>query len=282
MMKYNLIFYVIASPYGIDWSSPQKLSRDNIRNHLFSSKDRKISHVSVELSALDTDGGKVFERILTGMAGINMKSYKQVFFQQVGLGTLFCNYQGKLENTEDLDLEFEQKAKEGRLSLMKFSISESVYQRLQQYLNEYRLRGYYKNYGLPNRPRYGEGGGCSAFAMSFLEIAGLMRDTFKKSWSYNLKVPLRLLGGPLSTDRKVSIWDILGAKSWAQTDEDFREIFFWHPDDIDSWIKKDHKLESLSSELGFQVKRGMWKGKCPILEFKAEHCEAPKGPIWQI
>ena len=43
-----------------------------------------------------------------------------------------------------------------------------------EYFHEYRDRGYAQNYGLPLRPRYGEGAGCSAFAVSFLDVAGLL------------------------------------------------------------------------------------------------------------
>ncbi len=254
--RYELNLYIIPSPRGISWDSPYNLTISGICNHL-TFKDRNIGHVNIELKKIVNDELLIHE--LTGMVGVNMQNTKKVLLEGYGLGTIFHNYQGRLEEKEDLLKELKQKAASKRLNFINFQISEKSFNQTLRYLEEYRQnKPYY--YGLPNRPRYGEGAGCSAFATSFLEVAGIMEDEFIQKWSKKVLVPKEIIGGSFNPQLKVSIIKLLFSPSyrkWAKNDDDHQEIFFWDPDQMFHWVNEKLKSTPCEKITSFRHSQGV-------------------------
>jgi hypothetical protein len=228
---YSLTLYVYPSPFGVDWRSPHHLARSVILNSA-SLKPRTIGHVSVELRS---DDPKNPERFFTGMSSKNEALNRRLIFREkLGLGVLFYQYDGHLEESSALDLEKEKRLARGNFSFIRFQLSRASYERVRLYLQEYREHQVGRFYGLPHRPRHKEGGGCSAFAASFLEVAGVMSSEFKQHCSAEVRVPEAFL-------KNVSIFRLLmpfsSGKSWATASEPGRNIFFWDPDMMHTWIK---------------------------------------------
>ncbi|MFZ4714431.1 MAG: hypothetical protein ACOYL6_11985 [Bacteriovoracaceae bacterium] len=228
-MTHELTLYFIPSPYGLSWNSPSSITKTTILNRI-TLKNRNIGHVAVEIKT-DT------EHILTGMAGDVRSSKKLLFFEGIGLGMLYYNYPGRLESKEELEEEFKIQAKHSRLNFVSFKISSETSARLIQYLSEYKERRCEVRYGLPNQPRLAEGAGCSAFGVSFLELAGILDEEFKKAWSYDLAVPEHVVGTPIGT-KKVNVLQIFLTHTWAKSTEPHRKIFFWDPDTMFAWVNR--------------------------------------------
>lgn len=279
----SLTLHIIKSPNGLDWSSPKRLARTVVLNAL-SPKNRMIGHVAVELKC---QGGAEKQSVheVTGTANADSSVYnKQILFKRMGFGVIFDTYEGVLENKAELLKEFEKKynkKRRNRITFIKHLISSKTCFRLKAYLEEYRRMGYGNFYGLPLDPRRRQGAGCSAFGVSFLENAGLMREEFKANWSYDLKVPNELIGGEFHPggSHKVSLLKLYFLKKsnnrWANEDEDYRRIFFWDPDTMYDWTME--RIRKLDYPRAVIVKRGRTHG----LVIQATHLPTPDGPLFE-
>lgn len=267
----EMTLYFMPSPYGLNWETPASITRTTIRNEI-TFKDRHIGHVAIELKCEDGT------HLITGMTGDVSVAKGLLLREGLGLGLLFYNFNGNIENTEKLKPEIENKSKEGRMSFLQFKIKNSTCKRLVQYVKEFTEKGYQANYALPHRPRYGEGAGCSAFGASFLELAGIMEEEFKNAWSRNLRVPEKYIGKPIS-DKTVPITSLLMPLSntrWAQEDEPHKKIFFWSPDDMHEWVLKKAKNESANKDYTITKRENAWG-----VVYDRTNVETPTTPIFE-
>ena len=231
----QLVIYNIPSPGGMDWSTPHTLLKSVIRNHN-SGQTHELGHVYAGVYC--SDQGMIGPaNVLTGMTSASDNSEDLLRNQGYGLGILFHNFEGRLNTVEEANFDIQSGIATGRLSYLAFDISRSTCERLVAYETEYRARGYDRNYGLPNRPLYGEGAGCSAFGVSFLEIAGIEPSLFAGLWSRNLLAPYHLVGGPM-TGNFVPISRIYlnPAVHWSAPTSPHYPIFFWEPDLMHAYV----------------------------------------------
>lgn len=226
----KLTLYFTPSPHGMDWSSPASLAWTALKNRL-SMQSRFMGHVYVEVQCGE-------KRELTGMVGKNFDYLNQLLVNGRGLGILYHSFDGRLEEKEDLDKELAELSKSGRMNFAQFNLNQDQCTRLLTYLQEYRSKDSNKFYGLSNRPRYAEGGGCSAFGASFVDVAGIMDEDIKKGWSNTVNIPLEFAGPPLK-ESKVSLFKILfGSPVWAKENEPHQKLFFWDPDLMANWVRE--------------------------------------------
>ncbi|TNF00620.1 MAG: hypothetical protein EP326_06240 [Deltaproteobacteria bacterium] len=279
----SLTLHIIRSPNGLDWSHPRSLARTVVMNAL-SPKNRMIGHVAVELKCEAVDGGAEIHE-LTGTSNAKSSVYSnQILFKKMGFGVIFDTYDGVLESKNELLEEFEKKynkKRRNRITFIKHLINSQTCLRLKAYLDEYRKMGYGNFYGLPLRPLQREGAGCSAFGVSFLSNAGLMREEFSENWTYDLRVPSDLIGGEFHPDgsNKVNLFKLYFLKNsknrWASADEDHKRIFFWDPDTMYRWTLE--RVRNMDYPRALIVKRGESHG----LVIQAEHIPTPDGPLFE-
>src|SRR5262249_44430205 len=125
----------------------------------------------------------------TGMTSSTSSEERKLLLSQgYGLGILFHDFQGMLEQSDEIEANLPTYLKKGGLDFLEYEINRDACLRLVEYKTEYEERGYGAHYGLPNRPRYGEGAGCTAYAVSFLELAGLETPEMRASWSRTIEV----------------------------------------------------------------------------------------------
>lgn len=271
----EMTLYFYPSP-GLNWESPASLSLYTVRNELLR-KPRAIGHVSIEISCPKTPQGQAVQ-ILTGMSQqTKLESMKLMLLKGYGFGIMFHDFKGALEDPRKLRPELESRFKSGNLSFLNFKINQQTCERLAQYIQEYDQRDYDLHYGLPNRPRYGEGSGCSAFGASFLDVAGLLDAEYRDQWTRVLRVPLSYIGGPL-TDQYVSIFSTFFASKWANENEPHRSIYFWDPDLMHAWVKKiwDQQIKNPNG-----VYHTLKKGNAIGLSTDRRHVSTPKDSIWK-
>lgn len=286
----TLTYYVFPSPRGISWNSPRALTWSALWNMLPTRHEveHSIGHVNVEMDCRNPDSGGMGvvagrsvaiagrSVVTAGMTTAATDNSRQMILSDgYGLGVLLLSLPGRLEFGADLAPQLPKRFETGDISVIKFRISDETCQRLLDYRSEYESRGYSANYGLPNRPRYGEGAGCSAFGTSFLEVAGLLTEEHFREWTRTIRFPEWTIGGPI-TGRKVSIAKLLFSFSsrWANKDEPHQEVFFWDPDLMHEWIVRNFD----SNREGFTY---FSDGNAKGMTIDARDVATPNEPFWK-
>ncbi len=268
-----LRLYVYPSPKQILWENPTQMARITLQNNASLDK-HPIGHVNIEVECAGQD------TIITGMtSGKRGESIRKLIREKYGLGILFYNLAGRMEYAKDIYYQFPKRYKNGKLGILSYKINARTCARLSQYYKEYLDGEYFNHYGLPNRPRYREGAGCSAYGASYVELAGLMTEELKSEWSHNIRVPEKWIGGHF-TNRKVYMHDIvtpLKPIHWANENEAHYPLFFWDPDLMFLWIQKTWQQEMSSPTGEFQLSK---RGKALELIANKILTPTPTEPIW--
>lgn len=275
----ELTLTFIRSPLGINWKTPYTMAISTVANSAVPMKKRafSISHLFVKLKC---DSLK-YER-LTGMTSSTDEDRDLLFNQGYGYGIIFHTYPGKLETAEDITRDLQSYKGSRRVANMTIKISESTCARLKTYLEEYEERGFGEMYaGLQARPRKGEGAGCSAFGMSFLELAGVMRPEWEQVWMNRIHVPLRFVGGPL-TGKFIKIKKILlnPLARWnPRRDNIYLEA--WNPEKMWKWTRKvwsNVRYGRRSDGIDWKISR---VGNTREIFADMSDVPTPTDPIWQ-
>lgn len=261
----ELTLHFIPSPEGMDWSSPSKLAKSALMNRI-SLKPRFIGHVFVELKC----GTK---HDLTGMIGKKFDYLNQLLLEQKGLGILYHSFEGGLEEKEKIEPELKEFQKEGYSNFVSFLLNENQCQRVSTYLKEYREKNVGRHYGLANRPRMGEGAGCTAFGVSFPDVLNILDQEMKEAWSQTVNIPLEYAGPPLNKEG-VSLFKVMfKAEEWAKDNEKHQKLMFWDPDKMHSWVK----LKASKKVGDYSIVKSV---KSVGVVFDKRHFPVPMEPIW--
>jgi hypothetical protein len=261
----ELTLHFIPSPVGMDWTTPSTLAKSALLNRI-SLKPRFIGHVFVELECGE-------EHELTGMTGKKFDYLNQLLIEQKGLGILYHSFEGGLEDKEKILPELTKFQKDGYSTFVKFILNPKQCLRASTYLKEYRKNNVGRHYGLSNRPRHGEGAGCSAFGVSFVDVLDILDQDMRDHWSQTVNIPLEYAGPPLR-DQGVSLFKVMfNASSWAKESDKHQKLTFWDPDKMHQWVKKK---VSLKQELYKIIKIKNADG----VVFDKSHFPVPEGPIW--
>lgn len=275
----ELKFHIVKSPIGVDWKSPWSLTMSVLKNQVVpvGGKTRfSISHVVVEVKC-DTFGRHIYR----GMTSATSTEERDlVFKQKYGLGTMFHTYAGSLQKEQEILKSYEAYAGDKRLAEFVIKVSPDACERMLKYADEYEALGYGNLYsGLQADPLKREGSGCSAFAVSFMRVAGLM-DEFTEEWKQKIHIPLRFIGGPM-TGNKVDITTLISNPfaSWSQHVPHYY-LEAWDPELMHKWVNKTF----------FEVINNKYEGSWPAdvsrekntfkLELDMETRPTPKGEFW--
>lgn len=265
MAQNQLTLYFVPSPKGMDWTSPANLAWSALKNKV-SMKPRFMGHVFVEFQCGT-------EREITGMVGKNFDYLNQLLVKGRGLGILFHSFDGQLEEKTEVDAELAGYFKTGYVNFARFLLNDGQCSRISEYLKVYREKNVGRHYGLANRPRFGEGAGCSAFGASFVDVIGVLDQDLKDAWSHSVNIPMEFAGPPLR-DESVNLFKLmLNAGKWAEEKEAHKKIFFWDPDRMFKWTN-----EKIAKQTGNYKVMSIENTKGVV--FDKTHLPAPGGPIW--
>lgn len=278
----TLTIYAIPSPHGVDWSTPKTLTWSAARNNM-SPETHKIGHANIHLRCGSAEGDDRDYEILTGMTtGEDDPTMRMLKHEGYGLGILFATVPGRLESQNEVSRDLHDRFGSGRVNFMQFRISAATCGRLADYVTQYQARGYDRAYGLPNRPRHGEGAGCTAFAASFLDLAGLHPDYLREGWNKTRLAPAFLTGGPL-TGHFVPLLALLRPLRplrWARPGEPHYAINFYDPDALfqhinSSWDAGENPLGNHPASARLAA-----IGRARGFTFDATSIPTPDDPIW--
>lgn len=275
----ELKFHLMRSPVGVSWATPWKLTMSILKNQIAPVGKKRaysISHVFVEVKC-DSTG----KHILRGMTSEGSTEERDlVFKQKYGFGTMFHTYKGMLEKEEQVLTGLAPYAGHKRRAELAIKVSPETCERLVDYAEEYEELGYGKMYsGLQADPLKREGSGCSAFAVSFMRVGGLM-DDFTNEWKEVIDIPRRFIGGPM-TGNKVNIITLI-SKPFARWNNKEAHVHLeaWNPEAMHAWVGKTYHA----------VREGSFEGQWPAsisrdrktlkVELDMSHRETPMGPFW--
>lgn len=255
--KNELIIYVIPSKVKYDWTSPHTLYKTFIRNYkrnMLNRDNYMLGHAFVELRSPLCPKG-----IFTGMRSGSRKEQKDLLMKKhYGLAILGADIRGKLETGADLEHTREKYSHKGQLAFMSFFINDTATIRLIEFFQTYKA-GIESNgspgarYGGAFWPRYkGEGAGCSAFVISFLDLAGLLQDEFDE-WMLKINIPMDLIGGPYNNFNDVRLRDIRKCNSWADNTKpgkaEFEYLGIYDPSIMFEWINENWDQQRINDEM---------------------------------
>lgn len=279
---HELLIYVIPSRVAYDWSSPRSLHRSyvkNIKRSLLSKQNYLLGHAFVEFRSPLLPG-----RLLTGMRSASKKESRDyVLKDHYGLAILGAGLDGRLETGSELLEVRKDFARRDRLAFIRLLVSEEAAARLLAFFESYISR--YESpaeggvpYGGAFWPRYeDEGAGCSAFAVSFLDVAGLLRDFFDE-WVIRINIPMSLIGGPYNDGNEVKIKDVRKGKKWADPDSlapgEYVRFEIYDPSVMYQWIMDVR--QGRVREDGFEAADN-YEPEAPGLFFDARNVPVPMG-----
>ncbi len=297
----SLLAYTAPTP--LDWSSPGTLIRSTLANSTLSPIGRMerqmgndgdgravmedvyayrnyphpISHINVELKCRNQ------ESILTGKTGL-LSSYEYLsrwLFQGSSLETLILDTPGSLIRKEAILGWLGPLTERDMVRKLTFKINDQMCSYLTQYLEEYKKHGLDTNYGgLDSFPLKGKGGGCAAFGMSFLQVAGFNEPLFDETWARELKIPNRYI----TTRERLAergfysfvFWRRNG--NWNQTNENSVPIRFWDPQKLYDWLGR--AATSPQEGAGSYDVRPWSKEQTLEVIFDRTHRQAPSHYYW--
>ncbi len=257
----QLIIYSVNPPTPIDWSSPKSAFKSIFRNSFIKEgydaeefdydrglvKKRKqvkthfIGHMFMQLSCAG------YPSILTGMSSPGYEEIKGLMIDGKSFSQIISTTKGHFNTSQELQEEIDiRKRKAGNLHYMGINLRPGSCEELLKYLTEFKACGVNTRYGgLDANPHKGEGAGCSAFAVSFLQRLNLvpMIDKIKKGdfgseFLRTINIPKIMLKTE-TDDPKIGAWGLLkGSKiSWA-SGEDGRPTTFFDPELFSKWVQE--------------------------------------------
>lgn len=238
----ELIFYRAPSP--LNWSSPGNLVRSMTQN-LQAQVDGEtyphpISHVNLRLQCGSQPA------IYRGMTSVksNAAYLWDFVIQGSSLDTLLINQKGRSYSKEEILYWLPRLRSRGYVRSLRILLNPGQCARASAYLQLYKKTGLHNIYGgLRSDPQHGEGAGCSAFAVSVLQVLNLFPRTVAQEWQRELRIPLNLLSSQEQRAR-ISFLGYLRGKDrpWAQPDEKHIHLKFWDPERMFRWAGNKGKI----------------------------------------
>lgn len=160
-----------------------------------------------------------------------------------GTEVVWIEHKGRLFTEEEIRNESPQFYHNGRMNMLTIKVSPQTCQRMMNYITEFKQKT--NNHpifgGLATRARFGRGAGCTEFAVSFLDVGGLLDADMEMSWSRDIFVPYSLVR-TVNHPTAVTVKDmgLLGKKtSWADPqDPTAIHLHFYDPELANEWLHK--------------------------------------------
>jgi hypothetical protein len=243
---HELTIFVIKSSSPLNWESPSLLYRTSLESYtksLFSKNAYSIGHLFIELSTPLLDSV-----VLTSIRSTSgAEKRRLVLKEKIGLGMLGAVLHGRMETRAELTRKMDHfSKKKNGIRFIKYRICEESAKRIIEFLERFTKKFDGRNkpcdfYGGAFWSRFeNEGGGCTSFGMSAMEVAGLSHDY--PEWRVSVNIPINLIGGEYNNGHRVKRSAILRANSWyngnGQENVDFIPITVYDPSLIFDWIDR--------------------------------------------
>jgi hypothetical protein len=248
-LDHELTIFVIPELSKIAWDNPSILFKTTFKCYLNAALRKHyyvIGHVIGRIQSPLLDSV-----VYVAMNGaVQSEKVEYVIKKKVGLGVLGSTIKGRIEPVDHIHDGLALYAKRGKVAYLKFKINQQAVERLVEFVNYYKQKnqtGYApcEFYNGALYPRYeNEGSGCSAFAVTLLDIANVIPYEAKDEWIRSVKIPMELIGGEFNNNKKVKFSSILKTKSWFNGDGkegvDFVNYCVYDPGLMFNWINNKY------------------------------------------
>lgn len=272
----HLTIYTIPAPHPFHWESPGRLVFSYIRNAFSNAAHKKYRHPIGHMMVHLKDSTR---EVIAGVSAVPHSGMtKKVLFNGYGLGILFERIKGKLDETAVNLPDIQQRTASGEIAFLQFRVSQAAFDLLWRYYSDYKEKGLYKIYNGLNHPFAGEGAGCSAFAFSFLDVAGLQDMIPFEICGIDRAVPLSLIHRSGSSGPKVSLFRLLFSRKWAaEQDPEAHHYRTYEPTWLYEWIRDSHSSIPLTGNV-----QQSWISQAPGILIDCRDLPVPAGPIWKF
>ena len=243
---HELTIYAVPSYSKLDWGSPARLYRTSVASFLvsrFVKYSYSIGHMLIKFESPVVDSV-----VYAAMRSTSNSEKIQLFMKEkVGLAILGVPMKGRLETKEEITALLGHYSKKGTgAAFIRYRLSRESALRVKTFLENFSREsksGFTpcNYYGGAFWPRYEkEGAGCSSFALSALEAAGVCID--KPEWRVEVNIPYALIGGRYNKQKKVGSYDIESRRRWHSgrgvPNKDFFPFSIYDPTLVYNWIHK--------------------------------------------
>lgn len=231
----EVTLYAINSPHPLNWESPRSLLISTLRSSINPTRQGRSNHtIGHAYLGLKCDGET---EVISGMtSGKGFSSRTNLFKNGHGLSIILQDNPGHFQDTVESRKDIEFFAGLNRMSIIKLIVSNDQCLKAREWYTEFAARENPIYGGVARRPLTGEGAGCTAYVMSFLEYADLNYAFFNKIFEQTIYIPNEVLGGDYGPN-KVSIGDISGnRKKLSVMSENSLEVKLYDPNRMYFWI----------------------------------------------
>ena len=241
---------VMPPSHPLDWSSPGGVFKAIMKNKIAFEK-RPLGLVAVTVNCPLVSETLALRPYSMGLIG-------ELLIEGRGLGLLYHTFPGELETVTSDDLK-------ERTHFLRTLVSDDHCTRIGAYLKEFREKKVGRHFGFPHRPLMGEGGNDMSFAVSILEVAGLIEQTQKEAWERVVYLPDELSGMPLK-EKYVSFFSLMGS-AWGKDDQKATVLKFWDSEKLMKWIEKQPTVKKDGTAQGVEIDQ--------------TNSRAPEGGLWK-
>jgi len=295
-------FTMHAPTYKIDFNSPRSLAWSMVPagiGEVVSAEYKKrtgrslafhmVGHCVIELKSVDPKTGKMRYLLTAVTDARSSETFEQLIRDKVGFGITDRGTKGKLETAEKDARDIDEAAEVGiRAARLRVLISEQTAQRMFDYYEEFERKRMFDKFALASYPLDGTGVGCTSYAASFLDIAGLLEPQWQTEWQHRFLVPQALVGDPdLGTKTPVRRL-LFGPRNrrWATENEPNHPLSFYDTTKMYDWIIRMHGTPSGRLPPGYlngeiEKKLGEYLAM-PVVTVDMRNRPTPTGPFRRI
>lgn len=217
---HEVTLYVIPSIVEFDWTSPSTLLSSYVKGYAskpFSANKYVLGHMFISLTSPRLD-----EPLYAGIINSSGSELRNLVMKdRIGLGILGADVAGELEDPGDIAETIRKYARKGKIASLIYRVGDEAFERIVEFFDYFSGED---DYGYMPSGSYGgafwplhhyEGSGCTALAMSMLEIIG-RKDLILDEWAVNVKIPMELIGGSLNDGKRVNLHEIRKYDQWFE------------------------------------------------------------------
>ncbi len=237
----ELNLYAIDSPTRLNWKTPKKLLKTTLRNYMRIGHGKRSRHkIGHAYLGFKCDGEV---EVISGMtSGKGFKAKESLLKDKVGMSVILIDNNGHFQNHAESSKDIKIFSDTNRISKLQIEITNDQCLLAKQWHEEYSNSESFIYGGVDKRPLRGEGSGCTAYAMSFFEVANVDFNFFNKLFLRTIYIPNDLLGGDYGLGEKVKVKKILADRRLLSVSTpDSLQVDLYDPNDMHEWIKKTWK-----------------------------------------
>lgn len=250
----ELTLYAINSPTTLNWSTPRSLLVSTLKSYARIGNGNKARHkIGHAYIGFKCDGQR---EVISGMtSGPGFGAKGSLFQDKVGMSVILMDNVGHFQDHNESYNDIQEIMNAYRVNALTIEISNEKCLELQEWHKTYSSQDKFVYGGVDKRPLKGEGAGCTAYAMSFFEVADVDFNFFNEKFMRTIYIPQNLLGGEIGNDRDVKVKTILRDRTpLDKLDAGDLKVELYDANDMYQWIQ-DEWLRAQRNEVNSELSK---------------------------